>query len=72
MKNIIATFLLAVSLSVMTGCEDPSYGRHEVEWPGGSCTGDLKRGSSGYTSWYYIVCQDGTKVSNLTNFKVVK
>ena len=72
MKKLFATVMLAVSLLVVTGCEDPSYGSHEVEWPGGSCTGDLKRASSGYTSWYYIVCQDGTSVINLTNFKVVK
>lgn len=72
MKKILATVLLAVSLSVVTGCGDHSYGSHEVEWPGGSCTGDLKRGSSGYTTWFYIVCQDGTAVNNLTNFKVVK
>lgn len=72
MKKLFTTVLMAVSLSVVTGCTDPSYGRHEVEWPGGSCAGDLKRASSGYTSWYYIVCQDGTVVENLTNFKVVR
>lgn len=69
MKNIIVTFLLAVSLSVITGCGDHSYGNHEVEWPGGSCTGELKMNPGRVI---YIVCQDGTAVNNLTNFKVVK
>lgn len=69
MKNFLVAVLLAVSISVVTGCEDYSYGTHEVEWTGGSCTGELLVNPGRI---YYIVCRDGTVVKNLTNFKVVK
>jgi hypothetical protein len=65
---IISMFCMACSNNGPKQFEDDKS--HLISWGTGSCVGKLVVHSVTYTTFYDAICDDGTKVYNLSDFTV--